>query len=47
MVTCVKHQSPKTLVNKAPFYITTNDLPTFGSEDKNVKRRVEVFETKA
>ena len=47
MVTCVKHQSPKTLVNKAPFYITTNDLPKFGSEDENVKRRVEVFETKA
>ena len=47
MVTYVKHQSPKTLVNKAPFYITTNDLPKFGSEDENVKRRVEVFETKA
>ena len=47
MVTCVKHQSPKTLVNKAPFYITTNDLPKFGREDENVKRRVEVFETKA
>ena len=47
MVTCVKHQSLKTLVNKTPFYITTNDLPKFGSEDENVKRRVEVFETKA
>ena len=47
MVTCVKHQSPKTLVNEASFYITTNDLPKFGSEDENVKRRVEVFMTKA
>ena len=47
MVTCVKHQSPETLVNKAPFHRTTNDLPRFGSEDENVKRRVEVLETKA
>ena len=46
MVTCIKHQSPKTLVNKPPFYITTNDIPMFGSEDENVKRRVEMFETK-
>ena len=40
MVTCVKHQSPKTLINKAPFYITTNELPNFGSEHDNVMRRV-------
>ena len=26
MVTCVKHQSPKTLINKAPFYITTGHM---------------------
>ena len=47
MVRCVKDQSPKTLVNKPPFYITTNDLPKFGSEDESVKRRVEIVETKA
>ena len=39
-VTCAKHQSPKTLINKAPFYITTNELPNFGSEHDNVMRRV-------
>ena len=48
MVTCVKHQSPKALINKAsinkaPFYITTNELPNFGPEHDNVIRRVEVF----
>ena len=47
MVTCVKHQSPKTLINKAPFYITTNELPNFGSEHDNVMRRVEVFKTQS
>ena len=46
-VTCVKHQSPKTLINKAPFYITTNELPNFGSEHDNVMRRVEVFKTQS
>ena len=34
-------------MNKAPFYTTTSYLPKFGSEDEYVKRRVEVFETKA
>ena len=47
MVICVKHQSPKTLINKAPFYITTNELPNFGSEHDNVMRRVEVFKTQS
>ena len=47
MATCVKHQSPKTLINKAPFYITTNELPNFGSEHDNVMRRVEVFKTQS
>ena len=47
MVTCVKHQSPKTLINKAPFYITTNELPNFGSEHDNVMRRVEAFKTQS
>ena len=35
------------MVNKVPFYIITNGHPKFGSEDENVNRRVEVFETKA
>ena len=47
IVTCVRHQSPKTLINKAPFYITTNELPNFGSEHDNVMRRVEVFKTQS
>ena len=47
MVTCVKHQSPETLINKAPFYITTNELPNFGLEHDNVMRRVEVFKTQS
>ena len=47
MVTCVKHQSPKALINKAPFYITTNELPKFGPEHDNVMRRVEVFKTQS
>ena len=47
MVTCVKHQSSKTLINKAPFYITTNELSNFRSEHDNVMRRVEVFKTQS
>ena len=47
MVTCVKHQSPKTLINKAPFHIATNELPNFASEHDNVMRRVEVFKTQS
>ena len=47
MVTCVKHQLPKTLINKTPFYITTNELSNFGSEHDNVMRRVEVFKTQS
>ena len=43
----LKNTGPQRLVSKAPFYITTNDLPKFGSEDENVKRKVDVFETKA
>ena len=31
MVTCVKHQPPKTMINNTPFYIKTNELPNFGS----------------
>ena len=47
MVRCVKHQSSKTLINKAPFYTTTNELPNFSSEHNNVMRRVEVFTTQS
>ena len=47
MVTYVKHQSPKTLINKAAFYIATNELLNFDSEHDNVIRRVEAFKTES
>ena len=48
MVKSVKHQTGKfCIINKSPFYITTNDVPKFGNEDENVKRRIIVFETKS
>ena len=45
MVKSVKHQTPKSINNTAPFYITTNILPNFGAEDVNVQRRTVRFET--
>lgn len=47
MVTAVKHSNPRCLVNNSPFYITTNEVPNFGKEDENVKRRVVIFQTKS
>ena len=45
MVKSVKHKTAKCIRNKAPFYITTNQLPNFGSEDINVQRRIVYFKT--
>ena len=47
MVKSVKHQTGKSIINNSPFYITTNDVPNFGNEDENVKRRIIAFETKS
>ena len=46
MVTAVKHGEARTTINRCPFYITTNQVPKFGADDVNVKRRIVVFETK-
>ena len=45
MVKSVKHKTAKCIENKAAFYITTNQLPNFGSKDINVRRRIVCFET--
>ena len=45
MVKSVKYKTAKCIENKAPFYITTNQLPNFGSEDINVQRRIVCFKT--
>ena len=47
MVTAVKHGLPRTIMNNSPFYITTNEVPNFGNDEENVKRRIAVFETKS
>ena len=47
MVTAVKHGEARTIINRCPFYITTNQVPEFGADDVNVKRRIVVFETKS
>ena len=47
MVTAVKHGEARTIINRCPFYITTNQVPKFGADDVNVKRRIVVFETKS
>ena len=47
MVTAVKHGKARTIINRCPFYITTNKVPKFGADDINVKRRIVVFETKS
>ena len=47
MVTEVKHGPAKCFMNNSPFYITTNHVPSYGDEDDNVKRRLEIFETKS
>ena len=45
MVTSVKHGVPRQVNNNSPFYITTNQVPDFGQEDENVKRRITIFNT--
>ena len=45
MVKSVKHKTAKCIEDKTPFYITTNQLPNFGSEDINVQRRIVCFKT--
>ena len=45
MVTSIKHGLPKCVNNNSPFYISTNNVPDFGEEDDNVKRRIRVFNT--
>ena len=47
IVKSIKHQTGKCIINNSPFYITTNDVPNFGNEDENVKRRIITFETKS
>ena len=47
MVTAVKHGEARNTINRCPFYITTNQVPKFGADDVNVKRRIVVFETKS
>ena len=47
LVKSIKHQTGKCIINNSPFYITTNDVPNFGNEDENVKRRIIAFETKS
>ena len=42
-----KNQQPDLIDNRAPFYITTNDVPYFGEDDENVRRRIRVFNTKS
>ena len=43
MVTAVKHGEARTITNRCPFHITTNQVPKFGASDVNVKRRIVVF----
>ena len=45
MVTAVKHSQPRCLNYHSPFYITTNNVPDFGTENENVKRRIQIFNT--
>ena len=47
MVQAIKHGKPRSMENRIPFYITTNELPYFGNDDVNVKRRVRAFTTKS
>ena len=47
MVQAIKHGKPRSMENRIPFYITTNELQCFGNNDVNVKRRVRVFTTKS
>ena len=51
MVQAIKHGKPRSIdgkprsmENRIPFYITTDELPYFGNDDVNVKRRVRVLQ---
>ena len=46
MVMAVKHGLPCTVMNNSPFYITSNEVPDFGDDDENVKRRIAIFRMK-
>ena len=39
-----KHKEATFVLNISPYYITMNDIPYFGSDDANVKRRIVAFE---
>ena len=43
----VKHSTPKMQTMSAGVFITCNNLPSFGDEDVNVKRRLSVYTTKS
>ena len=43
----IKHSSPKMQTMSAGVFITCNNLPTFGIEDDNVRRRLSIFTTKS
>ena len=43
MVTAVKHGLPRTVMNN----LTTNEVPEFGDDNENVKRRIAVFKTES
>ena len=45
MVTAVKHSQPRCLNYHSPFYITTNNVPDFGTENENVERCIHLFTT--
>ena len=47
MIKSVKHGPPVAVNNRAPFYITTNDVPYFGEDDESVRRRIKVFNTQS
>ena len=47
MVTAMKHSLPGVVMNNSPFYITANKVQHFGDDNDNVKRRIEVFETRS
>ena len=38
-----KNQQTDLIDNRAPFYITTDDVPYFGEDDENVRRRIRVI----
>ena len=42
-----KNQQPDLIDNRAPFFIATNDVPYFGEDDENVRRRIRVCDTKS